>query len=132
MLAITMRALGTGEIGCWATKEHRRHGYIPEATRAAAHRSYTGLAHDRLDWRAELGNTASRADAQRLAAVPGPQGAAGGGPGLSLVPLGGGGPRHHPRRPPVVLVAVTARPPGTAGSSLTRAVAQAVIENCQL
>lgn len=65
MLGITMRSLGTGEIGFWATKEHRRRGYVAEATRAAAHWSFTTLAVDRLEWRAEVGNTASRAVAER-------------------------------------------------------------------
>ncbi|QYX79653.1 GNAT family N-acetyltransferase [Streptomyces akebiae] len=64
MLGITMRSLGTGEIGFWATKEHRRHGYITEATRAVAHWSFTTLALDRLEWRAEVGNTASRSVAE--------------------------------------------------------------------
>lgn len=64
MLGITMRSLGTGEIGFWATKEHRRNGYITEATRAASHWSFTTLALDRLEWRAEVGNTASRAVAR--------------------------------------------------------------------
>lgn len=61
MLGITMRSAGTGEIGFWATREHRRNGYITEATRAAAHWSFTTLGLDRLEWRAEVGNTASRA-----------------------------------------------------------------------
>lgn len=64
MLGITMRSPGTGEIGFWATREHRRRGYIAEATRAAAHWSFTTLALDRLEWRAEVGNTASRAVAE--------------------------------------------------------------------
>ncbi|WP_405894233.1 GNAT family N-acetyltransferase [Streptomyces sp. NBC_00104] len=64
MLGITMRSLGTGEIGFWATREHRRNGYITEATRAAAHWSFTTLALDRLEWRAEVGNTASRSVAE--------------------------------------------------------------------
>ncbi|MER6161088.1 GNAT family N-acetyltransferase [Streptomyces sp. NPDC001868] len=66
MLGITMRALGTGELGFWATKEHRRKGYMTEATRAAVHWSFTTLALDRLEWRAEVGNTASRAVAEHL------------------------------------------------------------------
>lgn len=64
MLGVTMLSLGTGEIGFWATKEHRRKGYITEATRAAAHWSFTALALDRLEWRAEVGNIASRAVAE--------------------------------------------------------------------
>lgn len=40
---------------------------------------------------------------------------------LFVVPV-----RHLPARPSVVLVTVPGRPPGTVGSSLTMAVAQAV------
>ncbi len=65
MLGITRRSLGEAEIGFWATKEHRGHGYITEASRAAAHWAFTHLAVDRLEWRAEVGNTASRAVAER-------------------------------------------------------------------
>jgi RimJ/RimL family protein N-acetyltransferase len=64
MIGITMRAPGTGEVGFWATKEHRRNGYITEATLATAHWAFTQLGLDRLEWRAELGNTASRAVAE--------------------------------------------------------------------
>ncbi len=64
MLGITMRSLGTAEIGFWAAKEHRRNGYITEATLAAARWAFTALAIDRLEWRAEVGNTASRAVAE--------------------------------------------------------------------
>ncbi|MFF5842060.1 GNAT family N-acetyltransferase [Streptomyces massasporeus] len=53
MLGITLRALGMGEIGFWATKEHRANGYVTEA------------ALDRVEWRAEVGNRASRAVAER-------------------------------------------------------------------
>ncbi|EGG48445.1 hypothetical protein SGM_1254 [Streptomyces griseoaurantiacus M045] len=45
-------------------------------------------------------------------------------PGASLFVVPG---RHLPPRPSVVLVAVGDRPPGTAGSSLTMAVAQTVM-----
>src|SRR5690242_3489451 len=52
MLGVTMRALGVGEIGFWATKEHRGHGYVTEAALAAARWAFTALAVDRLEWRA--------------------------------------------------------------------------------
>ncbi|MGW7378683.1 GNAT family N-acetyltransferase [Streptomyces sp. NPDC054794] len=65
MLGITMRALGVGEIGFWATKEHRGHGYVTEATLAVARWAFTGLSIDRVEWRAEVGNLASRAVAER-------------------------------------------------------------------
>ncbi|MFH8447439.1 GNAT family N-acetyltransferase [Streptomyces sp. NPDC018026] len=65
MLAVTMISLGTGEIGFWGTKEHRGRGYTTEAAVAAARWAFTERAVDRLEWRAEVGNTASRAVAQR-------------------------------------------------------------------
>jgi RimJ/RimL family protein N-acetyltransferase len=65
MLGITMRALGVGEVGFWAVKEHRGRGYITEATLAAARWAFTALSVDRLEWRAEVGNQPSRAVAER-------------------------------------------------------------------
>ncbi len=64
MLGITMRSLGTAEIGFWTAKEHRRNGYITEATRVASRWAFTALGVDRLEWRAEVGNTASRSVAE--------------------------------------------------------------------
>ncbi|WP_437069887.1 GNAT family N-acetyltransferase [Streptomyces sp. enrichment culture] len=69
MLGIGMRALGVGEVGFWAAKEHRGRGYITEATLAAARWAFTALAVDRLEWRAEVGNLASRAVAERVGFV---------------------------------------------------------------
>nr|WSY54468.1 GNAT family N-acetyltransferase [Streptomyces sp. NBC_00886] len=65
MLGITMRSLGVGEIGFWGTKEHRGHGYMTEAVLAAARWAFTAVSIDRLEWRAEVGNKASRAVAER-------------------------------------------------------------------
>ncbi|SOD86162.1 GNAT family N-acetyltransferase [Streptomyces sp. Ag109_G2-15] len=65
MLGITMRALGVGEVGFWAVKEHRGRGYITEATLAAARWAFLALSVDRLEWRAEVGNGPSRAVAER-------------------------------------------------------------------
>ncbi|MEW2297874.1 GNAT family protein [Streptomyces sp. NPDC006743] len=65
MLGLTRRSLGEAEIGFWAAKEHRGNGYVTEASRAAARWAFTHLAVDRLEWRAEVGNTASRAVAER-------------------------------------------------------------------
>ncbi|MFE2584503.1 GNAT family N-acetyltransferase [Streptomyces sp. NPDC059378] len=65
MLALTMRSLGMAEIGFWATKEHRGNGYTIEAAHAAAHWAFTRLAVDRVEWRAEVGNHASRAVAEK-------------------------------------------------------------------
>ncbi|MER5978735.1 GNAT family protein [Streptomyces sp. NPDC001857] len=65
MLSLTMRSPGTAEIGFWAAKEHRGRGYTTEAARAAARWAFTHLAVDRVEWRAEVGNTASRAVAEK-------------------------------------------------------------------
>ncbi|WP_393082313.1 GNAT family N-acetyltransferase [Streptomyces sp. LN704] len=65
MLGITMRSLGVGEVGFWATKEYRGNGYLTEATVAASRWAFTSLAVDRVEWRAEVGNQASRAVAER-------------------------------------------------------------------
>ncbi|MGX4691845.1 GNAT family N-acetyltransferase [Streptomyces sp. JNUCC 63] len=65
-LAITMRSPGEAEIGFWGTKEHRGNGYMTEAALATARWAFTHLAVDRLEWRAEVGNTASRAVAARV------------------------------------------------------------------
>lgn len=65
MLAITMRSLGVGEVGFWASKAHRGNGYITEATTTVSRWAFTHLSVDRVEWRAEVGNTASRAVAER-------------------------------------------------------------------
>ncbi|MFJ4617730.1 GNAT family N-acetyltransferase [Streptomyces sp. NPDC088812] len=62
--SLMRRSLGTAEIGYWATKEHRGRGYTTEAARTASHWAFTDLAVDRVEWRAEVGNTASRAVAE--------------------------------------------------------------------
>jgi RimJ/RimL family protein N-acetyltransferase len=66
MLGITRRSPGTAEIGFWAAKEHRGRGYVGEAVLAAARWAFTELRVDRLEWRAEVGNHASRAVAARV------------------------------------------------------------------
>ncbi|MFF4898229.1 GNAT family N-acetyltransferase [Streptomyces sp. NPDC001068] len=65
MLGLTMRSLGTAEVGFWAAKEHRGRGYITEATLTAARWGFTQRAIDRVEWRAEVGNQGSRAVAER-------------------------------------------------------------------
>ncbi|MEU9761072.1 GNAT family N-acetyltransferase [Streptomyces sp. NPDC001834] len=55
----------TYEVGFWTAEEHRGHGYTAEAVLSAAHWTFTSLGGDRLEWRAETGNAASRAVALR-------------------------------------------------------------------
>ncbi|CAL9519447.1 GNAT family N-acetyltransferase [Streptomyces sp. enrichment culture] len=69
MLSITMRSLGVGEIGFWGAKEHRGRGHITEAAVAACRWAFTRLSVDRVEWRAEVGNRASRAVAERAGFV---------------------------------------------------------------
>ncbi|WP_043679236.1 GNAT family N-acetyltransferase [Streptomyces xylophagus] len=64
MLAITMRSLGVGEVGFWATKQYRGNGYITEATVAVSRWAFTRLSIDRVEWRAEVGNRGSRTVAE--------------------------------------------------------------------
>ncbi|MFF4581650.1 GNAT family N-acetyltransferase [Streptomyces sp. NPDC001389] len=53
------------EIGFWATAAHRGRGYTTEAVLALARWAFTELGCDRLVWRAGVGNTASRAVAEK-------------------------------------------------------------------
>ncbi|WP_112470332.1 GNAT family N-acetyltransferase [Streptomyces triticisoli] len=55
-----------GSVFFWVTKEHRGNGYVTEAALAVARWAFTRLAVDRLEWRAEVGNNASRAVAERV------------------------------------------------------------------
>ncbi|MDT9681326.1 GNAT family N-acetyltransferase [Streptomyces sp. TRM76323] len=56
---------GTWEVGFYTVREHRGNGYATEATRALAHWAFTTLRCTRLEWRAEVGNTASRLVAEK-------------------------------------------------------------------
>ncbi|MFF0448307.1 GNAT family N-acetyltransferase [Streptomyces sp. NPDC004609] len=61
-ISVTLRALsGTWEIGFWTGKEFRGRGIMAEAMGALAHWTFTRLGGTRLEWRAEVGNAASRA-----------------------------------------------------------------------
>lgn len=62
--SLVMRSLGTAEIGFWTAKEHRGRGHTTEAVVTASRWAFTDLAVDRVEWRAEVGNAASRAVAQ--------------------------------------------------------------------
>ncbi|MGY4994532.1 GNAT family N-acetyltransferase [Streptomyces sp. 900105245] len=65
MLGLTRHSLGTAEVGFWAAREHRGRGYVTEATLAACRWIFTAVGVDRVEWRAEVGNHASRAVAER-------------------------------------------------------------------
>ncbi|MEU6894328.1 GNAT family N-acetyltransferase [Streptomyces sp. NPDC046557] len=64
-VGVHVRGPDAYEIGYWATKEHRGHGYMTEAVRAVAHWAFTEVDAVRLEWRAEVGNHGSRAVAEK-------------------------------------------------------------------
>ncbi|MGW2302854.1 GNAT family N-acetyltransferase [Streptomyces sp. NPDC001809] len=68
-VSLTSRGMGVWEVGFWLAGEHRGHGYMTETVRAVAHWAFTGLGCTRLVWRAEVGNTGSRAVAERVGFV---------------------------------------------------------------
>ncbi len=59
------RRIGRWNPGFWAAREHRGRGYVVEATLAACRWAFTEAGVDRVEWRAEVGNHASRAVAER-------------------------------------------------------------------
>ncbi|WP_030694151.1 GNAT family N-acetyltransferase [Streptomyces globisporus] len=63
------RGAGVWEVGFWLAAEARGQGHMTEAVRALAHWAFTGLGCVRLVWRAEVGNTGSRAVAERVGFV---------------------------------------------------------------
>ncbi|GGW35199.1 acetyltransferase [Streptomyces lucensis JCM 4490] len=65
MIGLTMHSLGAAEVGYWAAREHRGHGYVTEAVLTACRWVFTDVGVDRVEWRAEVGNRASRAVAER-------------------------------------------------------------------
>ncbi|MGP2442195.1 GNAT family N-acetyltransferase [Streptomyces sp. JW3] len=65
MTGLTMISLGVAEIGFWGAKEHRGNGYVTEAALTVSRWAFTRLSVDRVEWRAEVGNAASRAVAER-------------------------------------------------------------------
>ncbi|MET4925744.1 GNAT family N-acetyltransferase [Streptomyces sp. PSRA5] len=52
---------GVWAVGFWTVKEHRGLGYTTEALRALTRWMFTELDAERVEWRAEVGNEASRA-----------------------------------------------------------------------
>ncbi|MFM9367056.1 GNAT family N-acetyltransferase [Streptomyces sp. Da 82-17] len=65
VMGVMLRGEGAAEVGFWAVKEQRGRGYVTEALRTVSRWAFTRAAIDRLEWRAEVGNTASRAVAIR-------------------------------------------------------------------
>ncbi|GAA2396187.1 GNAT family N-acetyltransferase [Streptomyces glaucosporus] len=57
------------ELGYWTAREQRGRGHTVEAARAVTDWAFTELGVERLEWFAEVGNTGSRAVAERLGFV---------------------------------------------------------------
>ncbi|MEU6352043.1 GNAT family N-acetyltransferase [Streptomyces sp. NPDC047072] len=69
MVSLTMRSVGTVEVGYWGVKEHRGNGYIVEAVRTVSRWAFTELSVDRVEWRAEVGNAPSLTVVERVGFV---------------------------------------------------------------
>ncbi|WP_415952155.1 GNAT family N-acetyltransferase [Streptomyces sp. KLOTTS4A1] len=68
LVAVTglMERIGNArEIGFWTVKEHRGQGYMTEAVRAVTRWGFEELRVDRIEWKAAVGNHASRAVAEK-------------------------------------------------------------------
>uniref|UniRef100_A0AAU2JQZ7 GNAT family N-acetyltransferase n=1 Tax=Streptomyces sp. NBC_00049 TaxID=2903617 RepID=A0AAU2JQZ7_9ACTN len=64
-LCVVARGPHAHEVGYWSTAEHRGRGYMTEAVRAVTRWAFTEMGCVRLVWRAGIGNTASRAVAEK-------------------------------------------------------------------
>lgn len=63
---LTLVTAGVYELGYWAAKEQRGRGFSFEAAYALCHWGWATLAAHRLEWWAMVGNSASRALAEKL------------------------------------------------------------------
>jgi RimJ/RimL family protein N-acetyltransferase len=63
---LTFVMLGVYELGYWAAREQRGRGFSYEAARALCDWGWSTLPAHRFEWWAMVGNTASRALAERL------------------------------------------------------------------
>ncbi|MEV6106361.1 GNAT family N-acetyltransferase [Streptomyces sp. NPDC051940] len=63
---LTRLSRGVYELGYWAVREQRGHGYSAEAARALCDWGWATLDVHRMEWWAMVGNTGSRAVAEKL------------------------------------------------------------------
>ncbi|WP_349262047.1 GNAT family protein [Actinocrinis sp.] len=63
---LTFLMAGVYELGYWAAREQRGHGFSFEAARALCEWGWATLVVHRLEWWAMTGNTASKALAEKL------------------------------------------------------------------
>ncbi|MFF5569041.1 GNAT family N-acetyltransferase [Streptomyces sp. NPDC012623] len=64
-VALHLPRSGSWEVGYWTARRHRGHGYMTEAVRAVSRWAFVTLGAVRVEWRAEVGNTGSRAVAEK-------------------------------------------------------------------
>lgn len=69
-ISLSVRATRTAELGFWTAAEYRGRGLMTEAVEAVTRWGFTRIPLDRIFWRAEVGNAASRATALRAGFVP--------------------------------------------------------------
>ena len=66
LYCLTRVSRGVYELGFWAVNEQRGHGYSVEAARALCEWGWATLDVHRIEWWAMVGNTGSRAVAEKL------------------------------------------------------------------
>lgn len=68
-VGLGMRGDGTAEVGYWTTPAARGRGVAPEAVRAICRWGFEARQLELIEWRAEVGNEASRRVAQKAGFV---------------------------------------------------------------
>jgi RimJ/RimL family protein N-acetyltransferase len=64
-VGLDLRQPGTAEIGYWTDPRARNRGVATSAVRAVCHWAFTTLGVELIEWRCEVGNTASRRVAEK-------------------------------------------------------------------
>jgi RimJ/RimL family protein N-acetyltransferase len=64
-VGLDLRQPGAAEIGYWTDPRARNRGVATSAVRAACHWAFTTLGTELIEWRCEVGNTASRQVAEK-------------------------------------------------------------------
>jgi RimJ/RimL family protein N-acetyltransferase len=64
-VGLDLRQPGTAQIGYWTDPRARHRGVATSAVRAACYWAFTSLGAELIEWRCEVGNTASRRVAEK-------------------------------------------------------------------